>query len=593
MPKSLDWLSHPELHDLTDWQKFVLNHDYSTSDLGPIEQWHPQLKSTVLAIMNDDNSVHIFWGVERRISIYNEATSVLLGEKHPGHFAQEQALWTPEISEILEPTFRQIQDTGNTISQKACLMPLRRNGVQLEECYFDIRLSPIIDYNGYYVGTCGYAQETHEPQAKRRLVLIEQLSANLASAKKTDDVWDGLLSALALGSVDLPAALLYIAEEEMDNVESTVKTGEVPISCVLRGAYGVFKDHVHLPTRLVLGDETNMLACLIQSAASTEDVYAMRMDSMWRSRGWGDADEDLEWLVVYTIRSVSQNIMAFLLLGIGAKTPYNADFQTFIRSITKQIAMPRVSSLLSDEEVQRGRSATARAFDAQMRLSEQLLESERRFQRFAALSDIGLGVCDTQGRYLYVNDAWVRMTGISTDSEPYPWRGNVINEDQQIVKESWRKILGEKCRVSFQVRQNRTDGKGFIWVVCNCAPELGVSGEVKTVSVYMTDVTQIKHVEEQLRARTHELERSEMKWKNMIVNAPYAICTMESEGAIGFRNDLWHKITGQSLGDSDKPTAWYGRRRFQWLCQLCLHDVIGWIISSTMTLRNAKNYFKT
>ena len=62
--KILDWLSHPNYKDLSDFQQFVVDLDWTKSPLGPISTWTPQLHQMVLLVMSDPTPAAVYWGEE-------------------------------------------------------------------------------------------------------------------------------------------------------------------------------------------------------------------------------------------------------------------------------------------------------------------------------------------------------------------------------------------------------------------------------------------------------------------------------------------------------------------------------------------------
>lgn len=51
--RTFDWLSEPRPDNITPFQKFILDIDWTKSPLGPIKGWPIQLRQMVLLIVQD------------------------------------------------------------------------------------------------------------------------------------------------------------------------------------------------------------------------------------------------------------------------------------------------------------------------------------------------------------------------------------------------------------------------------------------------------------------------------------------------------------------------------------------------------------
>jgi hypothetical protein len=65
-----------------EMRKRIQQFDWSATDIGRIENWCPQLRTTVSLCLDATFPAALYWGPDLRI-IYNDAWAQLLGEKHP------------------------------------------------------------------------------------------------------------------------------------------------------------------------------------------------------------------------------------------------------------------------------------------------------------------------------------------------------------------------------------------------------------------------------------------------------------------------------------------------------------------------------
>jgi len=99
----------------------------------------------------------------------------------------------------------------------------------------------------------------------------------------------------------------------------------------------------------------------------------------------------------------SGKALAFLVIALNPRRPYDDDYRQFINLVTQQVTTPQLSAVILREEVER-RAALARqeALDRD-RLSKELSEAETKFARFATRAPIGLAILGVDGLALSAN----------------------------------------------------------------------------------------------------------------------------------------------------------------------------------------------
>jgi hypothetical protein len=101
--------------------------------------------------------------------------------------------------------------------------------------------------------------------------------------------------------------------------------------------------------------------------------------------------------------SNSDKVLAFLVIALNPRRPYDDDYKAFIHLLTHQITTPQLSAVILREEVERrAQLARKEAIDRE-RLSRQLSESETKFARFATRAPIGFAVLTPEGFALSAN----------------------------------------------------------------------------------------------------------------------------------------------------------------------------------------------
>jgi len=167
---SFDWLLDPP-ENLTPFQRWVVDLDWSKLPLGPIRTWPLQLRQMALMVMNDPTPAVIYWG-ETPIIIYNEAYTHIIGEKHPAMQGQDPRTGFPDLWPYFDRLLIKQREDGVTVMETNAQMFIHRYGF-LEEAYFDWKFSSIIGPEGDVVGAhATVADKTREVFSDRQLTTV-------------------------------------------------------------------------------------------------------------------------------------------------------------------------------------------------------------------------------------------------------------------------------------------------------------------------------------------------------------------------------------------------------------------------------------
>ncbi|HWQ18587.1 MAG TPA: PAS domain S-box protein [Methanotrichaceae archaeon] len=138
------------------------------------------------------------------------------------------------------------------------------------------------------------------------------------------------------------------------------------------------------------------------------------------------------------------------------------------------------------------------------RSEDALRESEERFRTLAISSPVGIFRTDEHGKYIYVNDRWCEISGL-TESEVLGdgWKEGLCLDDRERVEEAWPP-KDENFRREYRFKDLKG---GVIWVLSQAVAERSSSGEVSGYMGTITDITYRKQLEEELYESNQELER--------------------------------------------------------------------------------------
>lgn len=168
----------------------------------------------------------------------------------------------------------------------------------------------------------------------------------------------------------------------------------------------------------------------------------------------------------------------------------------------------------------------------------------------AQISPVGIFRTDSLGNCIYVNQKWLEITGLSLEAAlGEGWVKALHADDLDEVVSTWDKYVNNNSQfhMEFRFQQGNTVGK---WVLSQAVPEYGDTGEVIGHIGTITDITDRKIAERQLK------ERSELN-HTLIENSPLAILIQTLDKKIVYTNqvtaDLLKAPSSESLlGESTR-----------------------------------------
>jgi PAS domain S-box-containing protein len=174
----------------------------------------------------------------------------------------------------------------------------------------------------------------------------------------------------------------------------------------------------------------------------------------------------------------------------------------------------------------------------QMEIEKQVLQvaSEKKLRQFLESAHDVIIIKDLEGRYLYVNPAGSRSTGLSreqvighTDYELFPEsQARAMSEShQEVVRERKTRFSKDRMRIGGEVRHY--DTVRF--------PILDEQGEMDSLAIISRDVTEEVALQEALRRNKEYLE-------NILSNSYDLIITTDTEGRILTVNPAGERMLG-------------------------------------------------
>ncbi|HLP90302.1 MAG TPA: PAS domain S-box protein [Nostocaceae cyanobacterium] len=128
-----------------------------------------------------------------------------------------------------------------------------------------------------------------------------------------------------------------------------------------------------------------------------------------------------------------------------------------------------------------------------------LRDSQRRYQLLAEASPVGIFHADTQGNCFYANQRCTDLTGLPTEKTfGKGWIRAIHPEDRRQVFATWDQAMNAKTPFKREHRLCRPDHT-ITWVITQSLPEIGEDGTVRGYIGTITDISERKQAEQDLR----------------------------------------------------------------------------------------------
>lgn len=148
--------------------------------------------------------------------------------------------------------------------------------------------------------------------------------------------------------------------------------------------------------------------------------------------------------------------------------------------------------------------------DDQKNAREKILASELRFKTISNVAPVGLWMTDATAQNVFVNDTWIEWTGIPFKEQlGTGWLGRVLEEDKILAPTKFRECMEKREKYSTEFRIVRPDGE-LRWCLTEGSPYYGIDGEFAGYAGSVTDITDIRKMEERkddfIKMASHELK---------------------------------------------------------------------------------------
>ncbi len=150
-------------------------------------------------------------------------------------------------------------------------------------------------------------------------------------------------------------------------------------------------------------------------------------------------------------------------------------------------------------------------------------KSERRYYTLAEVSPVGIFYTDSNGLTTYVNRRWSQITGFPfKDALGNGWINIIYDEDKPALAKAWSKAMKTEAFSAMEYRLVRPNGN-IVWVLGQATPEKNEANEVVGYVGTITDITELKRVEEAIK-------KSEEQYRVLVQEASEGIFISDAIG---------------------------------------------------------------
>src|SRR4051812_13968000 len=313
--------------------------DWTSTPLGPPEQWPQSLISVVRIMLASRFSMWMAWGPELTFFCNDAYRRDTLGRKYPWALGRPAGEVWAEIWPEIGPRIERVMATGDATWDAALMLFLERSGYR-EETYHTFSYSPLTDDDGRVAGMfCVVSEDTERVISARHLATVRDVSAHVTALRSETEVVDAAARQLSEDRWSVPFGLIYLLADD-----ST--------SAVLGASAGVPAGHPAAPPVIDLGDPDAPwpVGELLRGRTVVVDDLSERFDDL-PPGAW--PEPPLRALAVPFRRQDEVRPHGFLVVALNRYRPLDADYRGFVELLADQIGTALSGARAYQEERER------------------------------------------------------------------------------------------------------------------------------------------------------------------------------------------------------------------------------------------------
>jgi PAS domain S-box-containing protein len=586
--------------------RLIAQHDWRSSELGPIEGWPQSLKTMLGFLLRSPVPLVMLWG-ENGIMLYNDGYSVVAGGRHPALLGSKVREGWPEVADFNDNVMR-VGLAGGTLAYRDQELTLYRHG-HAEQVWLDLDYSPVLDDAGRPAGVLAVVVETTErvrgEEARRETA--RQLDAALSVARLGTFEWnlgDDHISldqrgrdifGLARDSViELATLLARIHPEDAERARAEVIASREQ-SSRLETEYRIIRPDRSVRTIVSISDifprpdgEAGRMVGVLQDITSrrradervreSEERFRNLADNapvmMWvtdpdgrctyLNKRWYEftdltegESEAFGWLNPTHPNDREQVQEAFRAADVERR-PFRAEYRLRRRDGVYRWVIDAATPRLGPEGVYLGYVGSVIDIEERRESEERLRLSEGRFRAAIDAIEGVLWTNDASGRMVGSQPGWERLTGQKqSDYEGYGWSSAIHPEDAQPTIDAWQAAVAERRTFMFEHRVRRHDGAWRLYAA-TAIPVFGADGKILEWVGVHTDISDARAAEERLRASEAFAREERDRAQSYLQVAEVMLLVLNERGTIQTINRKGAEILGY-----DDPAPLIGRDWFE------------------------------
>ena len=315
--------------------------DWSSTKLGPLDQWPQSLRTSVSTCLNSRFAILVWWGPDL-VMLYNDAYREIIASKHPAALGSPGRDCWPEVWDTIGPMLEGVLGRGEATWSDDLLLLLARHGYP-EECYFTFSYSPISDESGGIGGIFTPVMETTERViAERRSNTLRELAASSIEAKSEDRMWALAAEILSRNPYDIPFSVLFTLSSDRTSIEPRSWSGIVPNDVLCQGPKNLEDLDSPLLQAMNGALHSGEMALVSDLQHSCPDLPV----GIWELT----PVEAVALPVAFPGHSTPE---ACLLLGLNARKRFDPDYRLFLDALARQLGSNLAAARAHEQEVKR------------------------------------------------------------------------------------------------------------------------------------------------------------------------------------------------------------------------------------------------
>jgi signal transduction histidine kinase/CheY-like chemotaxis protein len=300
----------------------IRERDWSHTSLDILDSWPQALKDALNTHLRSAFPAAVLWGQEQRF-FFNDAFYELLGEKYRDALG---APFSPGLDSVMPAVGRKAARAmaeSETLSLAHDLWMVERADFR-EEHYFDVSLSPLVEWDGDCSGVLLVANEaTRSVLRERRARVLAEVFAGAANATSPSHACRLAASNLRANPQDVPFASLYLFD----------RPGPI---ARLRATAGVREGLNVSPMELSLapGDSSPLA-----EAANSGTPQVLRVANGFGPLPLSVWNAPAREIVVMPLSDPSQaETLGFMIAGVNPYRTLDQDYTDFFQNLASRIA---------------------------------------------------------------------------------------------------------------------------------------------------------------------------------------------------------------------------------------------------------------